>query len=117
MFKPINDNDFMDLKYFGNDLLIGKIIYVLTGNIIKEPTRTSIQIAENNHIEDSFGRYINHNCDPNIKVIGINLIAIKEIKNGDSITFNYNDSEDIVSYPFLCSCCNKMIVGKSQGKK
>ena len=111
MFKPINNNGFTDLVYFGDTLPIGKIIYVLTGNIINKPTRTSIQIANNYHIEDSFGRYINHSCDPNIKVIGTNLISIKEIKNGDSITFNYNDSEDAISYPFLCSCCNTIIRG------
>jgi uncharacterized protein len=59
--------------------------------------------------------YFNHSCMPNASIIGKNeLIAIKEIKKGEEIFFDYsltlNDEdwgEDYVDWDMECSCASK----------
>ena len=112
IFEVSNIQEFKDLKYIGPSVQSGTSIYKLTGNIKTKPTRTSIQIGPNKHIEDEWGQYINHSCYPSVKIIDGNLVAIKELKLETSITFDYNQNEDNMSDPFLCHCCNKLIAGK-----
>ena len=89
----------------------GDIILELEGEIINSPTRTSIQLSKNKHIEDLYGKYINHNCYPNTKVENGIIIATKNIFGGNEITFDYNKNENKLSSPFICTCCNKEIKG------
>jgi uridine kinase len=112
IFEVSNIQEFMDLKYIGPSVQSGTSIYKLTGNIKTKPTRTSIQIGPDKHIEDEWGQYINHSCYPSVKIIDGNLVAIKELELETSITFDYNQNEDNMSDPFLCHCCNKLIGGK-----
>lgn len=97
--------------YRGDKIPMNTIIYTLNGNVFYNPTDTSIQIGQNNHIEDEWGQYINHSCYPSVKIVGNNLVTLKEINDGDLITYDYNESEDIVD-PFICNCCKKTIGGK-----
>jgi hypothetical protein len=108
-----NPDGFSDLTYKGDEISPEEIIYNLSGPISRHPTRTSIQITQYHHIEDYWGKYINHSCDPTVKVLGTALIAVKHIQDNDSITFDYNSNEDVVSHPFKCRCCDKLIMGKS----
>lgn len=112
MFKVINRNEFKDLRYYGDTLKPDDLVYELSGHVLNKPTRTSIQIGPSRHIEDDQGQYINHSCNPNVKVNNNHLVAIKQINNGDSITFDYNETEDEMSNPFKCHCCGKMIAGR-----
>jgi len=112
LFEIVNNGGFKDLKYIGPSIPPNTIIYKLTGDIKNKSTRTSIQIDTNKHIEDKWGQYINHSCYPSVKIINGNLVTIKELKTGNSITFDYNQNEDNMSDPFLCHCCNKLIAGK-----
>ncbi len=89
----------------------GDTVLKLKGKIINSPTKTSIQLFKNKHIEDLFGKYINHNCYPNTKINKNKVVAIKNISSGNEITFNYNENEDKLSNPFICTCCNKKIKG------
>jgi SET domain-containing protein len=113
MFSVTEENGFKSLKYHGNSVFPGEVLYYLKGPVESEPTRTSIQIGPNKHIEDIWGQYINHNCDPNIKIIDNNLVTLKEINDGDDITFDYNVSEENMASPFVCNCCGKLINGYS----
>ena len=107
-------NGFKDLVYIGEETLgPGEIVYKLTGDILDKPTRTSIQIGPNKHIEDDLGQYINHSCSPTVKIMDDNVVVIEKLYTGDSITFDYNESEDIMSNPFKCNCCSNMIKGKN----
>jgi|AP95_1055475.scaffolds.fasta_scaffold131273_1 hypothetical protein len=91
------------------------VVYEFKGTYILEPTRTSIQVDSNNHVEDELGQYVNHNCNPNIKVVKedemIKLISIKNIKKDTEITFDYNSTEYKLSNPFECNCHGKLIKG------
>ena len=88
----------------------GESIFTLTGPISDEQTRTSIKVGENLHIEDKFGAFINHNCDPTVKIQGRKVIAVKNIKHNDEITFDYSLNEGELVYPFVCVCCGSNIV-------
>jgi SET domain-containing protein len=92
------------------------VIYQFVGTFIKNPTRTSIQVGKKQHVEDALGRYINHSCTPNIKIVKedkiIKLIAIKDIQEGQEITFDYNSTEWKLFHPFKCNCHGILITGK-----
>lgn len=77
------------------------ILIVLSGPEIENPTRTSIQIGEGRHIEDYYGQFINHSFTPNTYVMNGCIIAEQTIKPGDEITFNYNENETKMVYPFI----------------
>ena len=88
----------------------GSVVRKLSGDdIVDNPTRTSIHIGNGRHVEDAIGIYINHSCTPSCKIVGSSVIAIDKLKKGDEITFNYNESELVVSSPFRCLCCGCMI--------
>lgn len=91
---------------------IGDIVLKLEGKIFDEPTRTSIQINENQHIDCYLGRFVNHSSTPNCKVENRCLIAITKIKENDSITFDYNETEYELAHPFKCIETGKWVVGK-----
>lgn len=108
----VDERGFKDLVYSGpNPVEAGNMVYTLSGPILESPTRTSIQIAPNKHMEDSLGQFINHSCHPSVQVRGDQLVALQRIQNGDSITFDYNKTEDVVSHPFVCHCCETTIKG------
>jgi len=71
----------------------GEIVFVLSGRIFDHPTRESIHIGNNKHIYDEYGIFINHSFEPTVRIESINVIALKDLDDGDEITFNYNDTE------------------------
>ena len=96
----------------------GAMVYTLVlGKPTKSPTRTSIQIEEGLHMEGELGSCINHSCDPSCSIEGFSIVALKDIEAGEEITFNYNENEDVVSSPFECNCCGKMILGRNHEQK
>jgi SET domain-containing protein len=51
--------------------------------------------------------FVNHSCDPSAKVInGIVLVACRDIPNGEEISWNYKETDDIGTwnYEFKCQC-------------
>tara|TARA_Y100000310_G_C20525782_1_gene735954 strand:+ start:681 stop:1055 length:375 start_codon:yes stop_codon:yes gene_type:complete len=89
----------------------GDTILYLNGEVVGFPSRTSIQIGENKHIEDKIGAFVNHSCYPSCKIEGNRVVADKEISPSDEITFDYSKNETTLASPFICSCCNKLISG------
>lgn len=94
----------------------GGTVLSLDGEEVKEPSRHSIQLDERTHIlvtEDAPieelmlrhpWRYLNHSCDPNTKLVGLALVALRPVRAGDEITYNYNTSEWELAEPFDCKC-------------
>ena len=78
----------------------GDIIFVLSGTISSKPTRESIHVGNNKHIHDQFGIYINHSFTPNIRIEGLNVVAICDIEKDTEIMFNYNETEVNMACPF-----------------
>ena len=81
-----------------------QLIYTLKGTPQKDRTRESIQIAKNEHVEDNFGIFFNHDSSaPSCKILGREVIALRDIEVGEEITFNYLENEDQIESPFETS--------------
>ena len=60
------------------------------------------------------GYYINHSCNPNTGIQEkLNVIAMKDIKKGEELTFDYSISEEDPYWKMKCNCgsknCRKII--------
>ena len=61
-------------------------------------------------------RYINHSCAPNCEVAlttrTIWIVALREISDGEELTYNYGYEYDLASYQdFPCHCGAKQCCG------
>ncbi len=96
----------------------GEMVLKLEGEILDHPTRETVQLGKNKHIRDkSNGVFMNHSCYPNTTIKHDCVIAIRDIRFGDEITFDYCETEDKLSNPFICDCCNNLIAGKFSAKE
>tara|TARA_Y100000310_G_C20700595_1_gene829527 strand:+ start:6945 stop:7325 length:381 start_codon:yes stop_codon:yes gene_type:complete len=106
-------SNMMGVEIFGGASK-GDVVYEFEGEVSSIQTTTSIQISKYEHVEDSLMRYFNHSCDPNMEfVIGeekFQLVAIKDIGDGDEVTFDYRTTEELLHHPFKCRCCDKLIM-------
>lgn len=112
-----NINGFNDLVYMddnNNVIETNTIIFKLCGKVINEPTRISIQIGKDMHIEDPYGQYMNHSCNPTCYIKDGAVYSLQNITKNTSLTFDYNENEDCMSTPFKCNCCQQIIAGKNK---
>lgn len=56
-----------------------EIIHVLTGPTFAYPTRETIYVGNNVHVDDRFGRYMNHAFTPNTYIRGYEIVALVAI--------------------------------------
>ena len=89
----------------------GDIVHILNGEIKHIPSKYTIEISKDTHILDDLGKYINHSFSPNVKVSNTNIIAISDIKLGEEICYNYNESESVMANPFYCD--GQFVSGKN----
>jgi uncharacterized protein len=106
----------------------GQALITLKGLLKPFPSKYSIQINEHNHLhpyseeveqmKPLLWPYLNHSCNPNafIDVNTLQLIALRDIKPHEEITFDYEQTELVMKEPFACNCeaanCRKYISGK-----
>ena len=97
----------------------GAVLFVLEGPLLDYPTRTSIQVGKNKHIEDKLGAFINHSCQPSAVVDwqGHALISLRDLMPGEEITFDYSQNETELASPFTCGCCGRKMLGKVHKKE
>lgn len=105
----------------------GERILLIEGRTQRSPTRYSIQLDTNVHIEADGDlaseemrvrhpwRFLNHACDPVARVSGDALYALRAIAAGDEITFDYTTTEAEMAEPFDCVCASPRCVGRVQG--
>lgn len=98
----------------------GDVILCFEGRLTDRPTRTSIQISEELHVDGPLAtagaagaagrarlapwQCLNHSCDPNARVEAPRLVAVLPIAVGEEITFDYNTTEVDMAEPFPCAC-------------
>lgn len=91
----------------------GDIVCFVEGETLHIPNRYSVQVGDNQHINvKAPAKFINHNCDGNIALVGMAFTAIKDIAAEDEITFDYNTTEDVLDEPFKCFRCGQLVKGK-----
>ena len=97
----------------------GETLFLLEGKVIDHPTRTSVQVSKDKHIENAIAGCVNHSCTPNAMVQKIepySFVSLRNIAKGEEVTFDYNANEDKMSCPFICACCGRYIAGKEMIK-
>ena len=117
-------------RYFSiamEPIATGALIYTLIGRVFATPTRCSVQLGPDCHIdadsegslEDSFDlypyRFTNHACEPNMALRDGSFYASSAIHRGDELTFNYNASEYDLAEPFECECGARSCGGLIRG--
>jgi len=87
--------------------------------MVSEPTRISLQIDVDRHIEGSeeTNAYLNHSCDPTAyyDYSGVYLRARRDIAAGEEVTVNYNAGDYDLHEKFACRCGSPRCVGLVQG--
>lgn len=86
--------------YATKDYKSGEIVRTLNGDLILQPIRESIHIGNNMHVIDEYGKYINHSFEPNTEIVINKIVAKRDIKQYEEITFDYNESEINMAEPF-----------------
>ena len=98
------------------DLPAGAVILAFVGEEVATPNRRTLQLDDTRHLDIPAAcseaeavtrfpwRYLNHGCDPNARVAGRDLVALRAIPTGEQIRFDYNTTEWELAEPFACSC-------------
>lgn len=85
--------------------------------MLPEPTYQSVQVGPGQHAWEKSLIYLNHSCAPNtyFDTGKMGLQALRDIAQGEEITFFYPSTEWDMDRPFACQCgsprCLRMIRG------
>ena len=108
-------------------------LFLVKGPINSKPSIYSFSLDLNQHIEPKnekgdfdFGHYTNHSCNPNTiikiasdnnKIPYIKVIARRNIKLNEELTFDYASLEYATVANSICKCCAKNCRGVIHGFK
>ena len=94
----------------------GEVILPFHGEVVERPTRTTLQLSRSEHLDVPPGltleqvlddypwRFLNHSCEANGTLRDRELVALRPIRSGEQVTFDYNTTEYDMSTPFACRC-------------
>ena len=116
--------------YAIKDIIAGSVIFILKGRISARGNKYSVQLSRDKHLDFPLIRksndhleyawqYVNHSCDPNgyVNAAEYSFCALRNIREGEEITFNYLTTEYELAAPFLCECRSAKCFGFIQGYK
>ena len=116
--------------YARKDFIAGSVIFPLKGRISKRATKYTVQLSKDKHIDFPLIRkpndhleyawqYVNHSCEPSgyVNAEEFTFCAMRNIRKGEEITFNYLTTEYELATPFLCGCRAEKCFGFIQGYK
>ena len=91
----------------GEKILVGEVVKRVNSG--KENIDDIFQIGKKTYIDlDEFSRNFNHSCDPKAGIRGKNkMFALKNIKKGDEVTFDYSSTIAPTKWRMKCSCGSK----------
>ncbi|KAH9601825.1 SET domain [Trypanosoma melophagium] len=97
--------------YARTNISSGRRFMNVTGLCLPFPTVGTVQLDEKKHLLLSDGaEFILHSCNPNTRMCveavnnRITCEALRDIENGELITFNYLTTEWELRAPFRCQC-------------
>lgn len=83
------------------------------------PSYLTVQLDADTHLvpEPSFLQYVNHSCDPNVSfdMARLALVAVRDLRAGDELTYFYPSTELTMAQPFDCACGTAACVGHIAG--
>jgi len=115
------NGDMGQTAYATRNIPKGTTLFRATGLLVPYPTMYTICVGSKLHL--LFGdaaECLAHHCDPNVQVnvlpdATFEMTTIRDIDEGDMVTFCYNTTEWDMNSPFPCLCgspvCSKMIRG------
>lgn len=107
----------------------GTRIFHLDGRETVIPTRYSIQVGAKLHLDPDFlgderesarrffWRFLDHACEPNVRITDREVFAVRDIAAGDPVTFHYCTTEYDMAAPFDCLCGSKKCMRVVRGAK
>ena len=87
----------------------GELVYVVRGEPSATRTRESIEIAPEQHVVDDYAVCLNHSFNPNLRLEGRQFFALREIEEGEELTFNYLATETEIASPFMCYATGRSV--------
>lgn len=112
------------------DIIAGSVIFHLKGSISGRPNKYSVQLSRDKHIDfppvrkpdddlDYAWQYVNHSCEPSgyVNAAEYSFCALRNIRKGEEITFNYLTTEYELATPFRCECQSEKCFGFIRGYK
>ena len=108
-----------------SDIKKGEVLIDIEAKITGIPSDYTLQINESEYlVADYIDNLINHSCNPNILIKlytqnkkRVSYIALKNIKRGQELFWNYNTTEWDLVTKFICRCSSKKCIGKISGAK
>jgi hypothetical protein len=131
----IEANSHIEMKlykglYAGKDIIAGAVIFALKGRISRRANRYSIELGRDKHLDfplirkpnddlDYAWQFVNHSCEPNgyVNAAEYSFCALRNIRKGEEITFNYLATEYELAAPFQCECGSAKCFGSIRGYK
>jgi hypothetical protein len=89
------------------DFKCGDVIYQIPSEKVSDkPNRFTVQMNRELHTEVGKLSALNHSCDPNVllDMEKMLVIANRDIKAGDELSFFYPSTEWEMAAPFICLC-------------
>ncbi|RHW70557.1 SET domain containing protein [Trypanosoma brucei equiperdum] len=107
-----------------SDIKKGTRFFRVNGLTLPFPTMHTILLSNRRHLLFGGGaQCLAHSCDPNTRVLTdntartIECIALRDIRKGEVISFNYLTTEWDMQYPFMCVCGSQKCYGWIGGFK
>lgn len=107
----------------------GRRLFTIAGRETRVPTKYSLQVGADLHLDQDcardeidlvrryFWRYLDHHCEPTTVIRDREVIAIRDIAEGEGVTFDYNTTEYDMAAPFRCLCRSRHCVGMVRGAR
>lgn len=111
------------------DIAKGTSLFRLTGRERKTPTKYSVQVGATVHLDPDctrdkaelvrryFYRYLDHACEPTVQIRDREVIAVRDIAEGEGVTFHYCTTEYDMATPFDCQCGSSRCMGVIRGAR
>jgi hypothetical protein len=98
------------------------VIHTFTGVVGPELKQHTLQVAPGLHISETrvIG-FLSHSCDPDCRLDmeRSELVALRDIAEGEFLTIDYAATEDVLYRQFACHCgadtCRHWITGRAEG--
>jgi len=106
----------------------GELIAKFYGTVQAVPSMYTLQVEQGVHVacEQGGPTFTNHSCAPNaffdMSICTTRapfpiLTALRDIAEGEEITFNYHHTEWDMATPFVCLCGASQCIGQVRGFK
>jgi hypothetical protein len=125
----VRDNAGIKAVYAKQAIRQDSVIFYLKGNISTRPSKYTIQLGTDQHLNppvtrkpkddlDYSWQYLNHCCAPNgyINMRERTFRALRDIAPGEEVTFNYLTTESEMAAPFNCLCGSANCFAFIQGR-